>query len=131
MKKQTFAVIIILWILIGLISCSKEATTSNRSATIPPAVASVTFAPAYAGGSVSVKFTATLAIPVPAEVVAVNLYRMPNLLLQTINKPESKTYTLYDHLVDVYPTYPQSIFYQFEIVMASGEKILAPKFQVY
>lgn len=112
-----------------LLSCSKQSSDllqSNQA----PTVENITFAPAYAGSNLSIKFTFTL--NVSTQVTKVTLIRANGLLrLWYKNDPQSGAVTTYDHMVDSFPTYGQSAFYFFEFIMGDGSKTVTEPFQVY
>lgn len=115
-----------------LSSCSKDPqVTQQRAGDTEPSIVSVKFSPVSAGGSFSVKFDVNLNIPDTSSIKEVNLYRLPNMKVWYVAAPETKSYIMYDHVIDTYPTYPSNTFYQFEFVMKSGAIILKDKFQVY
>lgn len=115
-----------------LSSCKKDQLeASQQPNSNEPSIASVKFSPVSAGGSYSVKFDVNLYIRDTSIVKEVNLYRVPSIKVWYVSSPESKRYIMYDHTVDVYPTFSTNTFYQFEFVMKSGAKILKDKFQVY
>lgn len=114
-----------------LVSCSKQSLDSLQSnQDAAPTIENMTFSPAYAGSNMSIKFTFTLNVTTPIQ--KITLIRTNGLLrLWYKNDPQTGPVTTYDHMVDTWPTYPQSAFYFFEFIMADGSKILTEPFQVY
>lgn len=118
--------------LLILTSCTKPSLESNVAANEPEAAAvqSVTWGPVYAGGNMSIAFTVNLIVTSP--VTKVNLFRANYLqLVWEVKNPQTGTYTMYNHIVDVMHTYPQHEMYFFEFLMADGSKVLTEPFQVY
>lgn len=118
--------LLIIAALITLASCSKEKIETPAQ---QADVTNVTFGPAYAGANLSIKFRITLNIK--GSVKRAMLNRIPFRMVWYINSPESQTYTMYDHMVDTYPTYPQQRFYQVVFEMQDGSTISCKPFQVY
>lgn len=117
--------------LLLLASCSKQSLDSIQSnQALAPTVENMTFSPAYAGASMSIKFTFTMNIS--TQVTKVTLIRVNGLLrLWYKNDPQTGAVTTYDHMVDGWPTYGQSAFYFFEFILADGSKTVTEPFQVY
>jgi hypothetical protein len=101
-------------------SCTKQAIEQNR----PSTEMSVTFNQ-VSGGGTHIEFHVTLSTLVKKA----NLYKVPENLVYFVNNP-GLNFVMYHHGAD-YPTYTQQVFYQLELIMEDGTKVLGEKFQVY
>lgn len=118
----------------AMAACTKQSDSVNSrySAQVQsdPGISSYIVTKVAEAGGDHPKFTVTLNIPDSLKVKKINLYRVPLLLRWTVNNPRSTTYIMYDH-VSEYPSWTQSIYYNFEFEMTDGRKIELDPFWVY
>jgi hypothetical protein len=118
MKTILFAFILF------LASCSKQSIEQNRPVENVAQLATITFNQ-VSGGGTHIQFHVKLTTPVKKA----NLYQVPDKLVYYVSNP-GLNFVMYHNGPD-YPTYTQQVFYQLELIMEDGTKVLGDKFQVY
>lgn len=133
MKKLLILILPLFVACAAITSCSKphnDLRTAQQAAAPDQAIANFTFYKVAEAGESHVAFDVTFTEVAATTVTRLKIYRYPSLLRATLNNPSTGTYTLYDHIT-LYPTYASSTYYQFELEMKDGSKVLMDKFQVY